>query len=189
MEKKRTSSILYILIGIAFLVLAFVFFFSFFNHFRTYWVVSGVTLLFCGAFYLIAFFENKRGYFRPGWVLNQGLIELLFGCWLLFVTYDELNYKDCFLVFGFWAAFTAVTQITASIQLKALEVRNWWWMLTFGIFNLAVGIVYLIRPFSSMASLLMLCGVYYVVCCLCTVLESFLYRKKTYSYRSKENKG
>lgn len=189
MDKKKTSSVLYILIGIAFLVLAAVFLFSFFDQFVTYWIVSGIALLLCGALYLVAFFQNKRGYFRPGWVLPQGLMELFFGCWLLFVGYTETNYDDCFIVFGFWAVFTAITQITASVQLKALEIRNWWWMTSFGVFHMALGLVYLLKPFDTMAALRMLCGIYFIVCSLCTVMESFLYRHKPPVKRTRERQG
>ncbi len=135
------------------------------------------SLLVCGIVYMIAFVENRRGYFRPGWVLTQGFLQFFIGLSVLFLSEEQFTDERLSITFGLWALVTAASQISGGIQLKALEVRRWWLMPLEGLVNLVWAFLLLGNPFQSYEYIWFLSGMLMSSIGVDTILEFFINRR------------
>ncbi|MBO5077933.1 MAG: hypothetical protein J5584_10125, partial [Clostridia bacterium] len=76
------------------------------------------------------------------------------------------------------ALFLAAAQFSAAIQLRALEIKRWWWVLAFAIVNTLFGIYFLklcsvltLSEYPSVAVLFIFTG-------LTVALEPWVYLKR-----------
>ncbi len=177
MFKDRNAWIFFLLcVCILLLFLSFVFLFSQFKDFLTYIMITGIILMISGYSCIVSFINNRRGYFRPGWILTQGFVQIAIGMYILFnrlVTKEEAY----LLIFGLWAIFTAVSQISVSIQIKSLDINRWWLIIWSGIINLIIGFLMLLNPFRYNNFSFIYYGLFLLILSISCVLEVFVYRK------------
>ncbi len=133
-------------------------------------------LLVCGFIYLLAFVGNRRGYFRPGWILTQGFLQFFIGLFILFQSETDFTEEIAAVVFGLWALVTASTQISGGIQLRALEVKRWWLLPAEGIVSLIWAFMLLVNPFQNYDLLWLFVGLFMGNISICTVLEFMVHK-------------
>ncbi|MBE7056518.1 MAG: hypothetical protein E7388_03645 [Ruminococcaceae bacterium] len=133
-------------------------------------------LLVCGAVYLLAFVGNKRGYFRPGWILTQGFIQFFIGLFMLFCSGETFNDEIASVTFGIWAIATASAQISGGIQLRALEVKRWKIPVYEGVINIVWAFILLVNPFQTYDYLWLIAGLFLGTISVCTVLEVMVHK-------------
>ena len=84
MRKNVKSNFLLILAG-SFLVLLAAFLFLIpLERTESNIDIMSVVMILSGFLFILSFSKNKRGYFRPGWILSQGFFQMLIGCLMLF---------------------------------------------------------------------------------------------------------
>lgn len=132
-----------------------------------------VVFVLCGLLNILAFAQNKRWYFRPGWMLQQSFFLLFFGILLFFSSDTELN-TDIRL-FSFMAFFTAAVQLACCIQLHTLEIKRWWWIAGFGLINLIFGVYFLTNPLSEYIDMFISVAVFVFVTGTIGILEPLVY--------------
>ena len=173
--KNTRSNFTIFLSGICLIVLAILLLFKTFNtdliNYRLIGVVSGLV----GFLNIIAFGQNKRWYFRPGWLLQQSFFLIFFGVMILIAPYIDLEIN--LSLFSFLAFFTAATQLAAAIQLRALEINRWWWIACFGFINIIFGVYFLVNPFEIYFDLIFSVGIYMLVTGLIYTTEPIVYIK------------
>lgn len=139
-------------------------------------IVIGAAFVLASLLCFISFSLNKRVYFRPGWLLQTAFFLIIFGLLLFFL--PMIDFELNVTVFAFLALFIAAAQFCASIQLSALEIKRWWWVLVFSIVNILFGVYFLklcsVLNVSEYPSV----SVYMVYLGVCFVFEPLVYSKR-----------
>lgn len=176
MKKRGNGSVYNIVAGLVMIIPAVVILFDATNFMGGQQIFMQYALLICGLVYLIAFIGNKRGYFRPGWILTQGFIQVFLGMFVLFMPEENFTDEIATVMFGLWAMVTAATQISGGIQLRALEVRRWRILITGGIINVIWAFILLINPFQTYDYLWLFAGMFMGTLSVCTILEVMVHK-------------
>lgn len=173
--KNTRSNFTVFLSGICLIVLAALLLFKTFSVELVILRLIGVVCGLVGFLNIIAFGQNKRWYFRPGWLLQHSFFLIFFAVMILIAPY--VGIKIDLVIFSFLAFFTAATQLAASIQLHALEIRRWWWIACFGFINILFGVYFLVNPFAEYVDFSFSTSVYLLVTGLIYFTEPIVYIK------------
>lgn len=126
---------------------------------------------------LISIFFAYRHYQR-GLLANVGFLEgflsLLVG--IVIIVYPEVTVSFFMVVFGIWATFTGIAQITAYIRSDHAGLKNGFFLFS-GILSLLIGVVLIFRPFESASVMAVIIGVYAIVYSV-TQLGSLIFPSK-----------
>ncbi len=143
---------------------------------REHELLIGGVLLVTAAVCFVSFGLNRRMYFRPGWILQSGYFMAIYGLIVLFLPLIDFEVNET--VYAFLALFLAAAQFAGAIQLRALEIKHWWWVLIFGVVNTLFGIYFLklcsvlnLSEYPSVAVLFIFTGV-------TVALEPWVYSKR-----------
>ena len=126
---------------------------------------------------IIAFAQNKRWYFRPGWMLQQSFFLIFFSVVLFFSEHIQLSTD--MILFAFMAFFTAAAQLACAIQLRALEIRRWWWVAFFGLINIFCGCYLLTNPLNQYVSEPAAIAIFIFITGAICMVEPLVYFSKT----------
>jgi len=176
---KNKGSGMTLLAGLIMFLISLVFFIPYFHkHEHRSMIALFISMILSGLCYLLAFYLNKRGYFRPGWLLSQSFIQIFLGVFLLILKISENDSVFTYnLVFGLWAMFTASTQFSTSIQIKALEVSHWSWLTIISLSNLVIACFYLFTPFgNNILAFNLLTGLFLLDFSICSNIEYVFYK-------------
>lgn len=176
LNKKNTGGFFLFINSILYLLLAVFYIITPLNDFISHIIVTGTVLMVCGLVCITAFISNPRAYFRPGWILTQGFLQILLGFYILFNRLVT-SYDSYFIIFGLWALFTGIAQISVSIQIRALDIVRWHFVFTIGLFNLIIGMLMMLNMFKFVDLLFVYTAIYLISLCISYVLEFFVYRK------------
>lgn len=136
-----------------------------------------ITLLIVGGICNIAFAAiNCKTSTFWGWSLARGIIELLFGVWLLLI---PLPFVTAILVYliGLWMLFHSILGICESSAFSALPVKGWGWLLTCNVLSLLCAFLFLTLPAFGGAFLLVYVGLSFVLYGLFRIVLAFYLRK------------
>ena len=128
-----------------------------------------------GILFLLSFVFNVKWYFRPGWTLSQGFYMIIMGIICLY-TFDQELSDSMILIFAMWALFSGITQVSSSIQLRALEFIKWWRILLCGFINILFFAYFIINPLSDYIPLFTSFGIYILVAGIVCLSEPFAYK-------------
>ena len=147
-----------------------------FSNERQKEIVIGACFALVALLCFVSFSLNKRIYFRPGWLLQTSFFLTIFALLIFFL--PVLDFELNVTVYAFLAFFIASAQFCAAIQLSALEIKRWWWILIFSIINILFGVYFLklcsVLNVSEYPSV----GVYLVLLAVNFSSESFVYNKR-----------
>ena len=79
-----------------------------------------------------------------GWILAGGILDLIIG--FILMTYPAISISILPFIVGFGLMFRSIMAIGISINMQIYEVKNWGWMLFFGIIGLLFSIFLLMNP-------------------------------------------
>ena len=139
-------------------------------------LVNAVAICVVGILLIFSYLINKKWFFKPGWILSQGMFCVVIAVMLFLNSYNMLM-DNVSILLAFWALLSAVTQISTSIQIKYLQFQKWQRLFFAGLFNLIIFAFILINPFSEyLTDVMMTC--YYMIFSAITILaEPFSYNK------------
>lgn len=175
MYKKKSSGVLLLLVAsLIQLMLGIILVINPLPTIRSLITCIGFIVFFSGIVYIFSFSENRQGYFRPGWILNQGILSLLLG--LLMIFNSNMDSNGLPVILGLWALFTGATQFSSALQIKALEFRKWWWILISSIVNIIIGLYVYSFPLISGSVNLIPIAVFTVLLGFSSFVEIFVYK-------------
>lgn len=163
------SGFIYILAGLA--ILLFPFKEAYYNV-----LVLSVVICIVGILLIFSYLINKKWFFKPGWILSQGMFCVVIAVMFFLKNYNMLI-DNIPMVLAFWALLSAVTQITTSIQIKYLQFQKWQRLFIAGVANLVIFAFLLINPFSEVFTDVMLTCYYMIFSALTLLAEPFSYNK------------
>lgn len=131
-----TAGVLSILLGII----------SIFNPVSTLSVLAtyiGIVFFITGVMYIIGY---ARDYYegKPGWILMQGLIDILFGVLLMFNS-TFFAFSVAYLI-AIWAFVIGVLRITSALELKKANFMNWGALFTLGAVSVIFSVLVFMNP-------------------------------------------
>jgi uncharacterized membrane protein HdeD (DUF308 family) len=109
--------------------------------------------------------EELKGW---GWRLAGGILMIIMG--IILILYPGISIVILPFVVGFWLLFAGIYLIGASLELRDFYIRDWGWLLVFGIFLIFLSFFMILRPLfgafnvvylTSLA--LMIFGIAYIV--------------------------
>lgn len=135
----------------------------------------GIAIFAVGIMHIVAYFTNKEFFSSPGWLLVQGILDIIIGILLLSnvgITAASLPY-----ILGFWMMFTGINRFVVAFDLKKLGVKNWVFMLIAGILYVILSILIIFHPALGAAFIVAYIAVFMIFYGIMIVLETFAFKK------------
>lgn len=118
-------------------------------------IYIGFLFLISGGAYLTDFY-----YFRSGWLLATGLLDLILG--IILVLNLGVTLASLPLVLALWILGVAVTQVAFGIDAKAAKDASWKWLMISGMTGILFGLWILGTPLIGFLTVSTLVGGYFV---------------------------
>ena len=124
------------------------------------------------------FVIRPRIRFRPGWILPQGIAEILLSACMVAAYVSDVGDAVTILcrVLCYFAMLTAVLHVSAGIQIKCLGYPRWWVMLVFGVLNLFFGIYEFVNMFDGIKNPFLHFGVLFILVSVQFFVETGVYK-------------
>ena len=94
-----------------------------------------------GTFFALTNRDHLRGW---GWLLALGLIEVVFGFYLISAPIAAAGTLALFI--GFWLLLRSGSTVANAFVLRRLGYRNWGWTLAMGLLGLVLGVIVITNP-------------------------------------------
>ena len=129
-------------------------------------ILFSVTIFISGISEIIYSISNRKEMDNWGWVLTGGIIDLLFGLWLM--ASPLLSIAILPFVVGFMLMVRSMMAIGFAIDLKDFSDSGWGWLLALSILGLLFSFVLLWNPAFA--------GLTLVICTGCAFVTLGVYR-------------
>lgn len=107
-------------------------------------VLFSLTFFFNGAGEIFYYVANRKAIEHWGWGLAGGIIDLLFGIWL--ISSPLVSIAVLPFVVAFMLLYRSATAMAVSFDLKSMGIGDWWWSLILGAFGLIFSFLMLFNP-------------------------------------------
>lgn len=119
-------------------------------------LLLGAALLVTGLMYILGWFARRRQGGFPAWFLIPGVILSALGLWLLNSPTSVIALIQ--YVFGAVLLFHGVIDVQGAVALMVRRWPRWWLDLLLAVGTGALGILVLLNPFGTFATLVVLIG-------------------------------
>ena len=145
-----------------------------------------IAVLVAGALFNIVWaVMNRRWNGTWGWSLARGLIEVLFGVWLLMLHLPLVTALLIYVV-GFWMLFQSVLGICESCALSEFRLPGWGWLLACNILSLICSFVFLAAPLYGGIFILACIGLSFVLYGIFRIALAFEWRRINREFRDSD---
>lgn len=107
-------------------------------------VFFAVSLLISGLFDIIFSVSNRKNLDGWGWTLALGIFSVAFSFILLSSPIESMLILVALA--GFWVMFASITCISGSIEMQRAGMKDWGWLLTFGILGVIFSLILITSP-------------------------------------------
>ena len=155
-----------LILGILFIGVGIWVFMTPVSSYLTLSILFSVTIFVSGIFEIVYSISNRKEMDNWGWVLTGGIIDLLFGLWLM--ASPLLSIAILPFVVGFMLMVRSMMAIGFAIDLKDFSDSGWGWLLALSILGLLFSFVLLWNPAFA--------GLTLVICTGCAFVTLGVYR-------------
>ena len=134
-------------------------------------ILFSVTIFISGISEIIYSISNRKEMDNWGWVLTGGIIDLLFGLWLM--SSPLLSIAVLPFVVGFMLMFRSMMAIGFAFDLKDFANSGWGWLLALSILGLLFSFVLLWNPAFAGLSLVICTGCAFITLGIYRIILSF----------------
>ena len=123
---------------------------------ESYLVLStlfSVTFFVNGIFEIAYSISNRKQLDNWGWVFAGGIVDLLFGIWLMSSPLLSITVLPFYV--GFMLMFRSVSAIGLAVDLRAFGVKEWGWLLGLGILGMVFSFILLWNPMLAGLTIVM----------------------------------
>jgi len=174
-EKRLRHWYLLLITGILFIILSIWVFFTPLTSFLTLaWVIS-IGFVIGGISEIVYSISNHKQLNNWGWYLTGGILTLIMGI-LLSVLPGLTALILCYYV-GFWLLFRSILEITNSFELKRYQIKNWGWILTFGILGVVISLILLWNPVITSVAIIYWLGMGLMIIGILQIILAFGLKK------------
>ncbi|MXV38539.1 HdeD family acid-resistance protein [Flavobacteriaceae bacterium Ap0902] len=132
-------------------------------------ILFSLSFLLGGLAESIFYISNRDRIDNWGWPLAFGVTTMIIG--ILMLTNPALSMTTLALFIGFILLFRSISYISYSLDLKNYGIKNWGWMLGFGIISAIVSIVLILNPVIAGLSVVLLVALNFI---LVGILNAYL---------------
>ena len=129
----------------------------------------GIGFIVAGINHLVPYFSMKGDPLRPGWLLPQGILDLLTG--VLMLTRLGLTAFMIPVLLGIWMFFMGGLRIVAAFRIRRARIRRWWMMLVSGVLTLLCAFLVASSPILGAAMVTALIGGAFIFAGALTIAE------------------
>jgi len=134
-------------------------------------ILFSVTIFISGIFEIIYSISNRKEMDNWGWVLVGGIIDLLFGFWLM--ASPLLSIAVLPFVVGFMLMVRSIMAIGFAFDLKDFSDSGWGWLLALSILGLLFSFVLLWNPAFAGLTLVIYTGCAFVTLGIYRIILAF----------------
>lgn len=145
-------------------------------------------LIVSGIFNIAWAFANRSWNDSWGWSLARGILELLFGLWLLLLPPPWVTAVLIYLV-GIWMLFHSVLGICESCALSGLRVPGWGWLLACNLLSLICAFLFLAAPVYGGIFVLAYVGLSFLLYGIFRIAMAFEWRRINRQFRHGPDDG
>ena len=143
-------------------------------------VLLGILMILSGLFHLIRVFDPRERH--RVWLGIAGLLFIVIG--VILIRHLHLTRSIIGLVIGITWIVQGLTALIGGISGGVREGRAWW--IIFGVVSLIAGIVVVSAPASSLDTLAVLLGIWFVVMGIFEIIGGFLIRHALHKANDRE---
>lgn len=96
-----------------------------------------------------------------GWLMLDGVLTVIMSLFLLFNQWFTLLSLP--FLFTLWLLFSGISRFVGALDLRALGVRSWGWILALSILLMAAGFVCMMDPWVSVAAVGVTVGIVFLL--------------------------
>jgi uncharacterized membrane protein HdeD (DUF308 family) len=162
MKEKRVIGWLELIIGVIFLISAFVSFVNPTSALKTFVILFGITAIMKGIGSIVGYFRIKH-LSGMGIVLAlvTGVLDILIG--VLFLTNLASGVFTLGILFALWILLDSVTGLSNIGFLKDISTGMYWLYLVLNILSLIMGVLLLFNPIVAALTMSMIVGIYFLI--------------------------
>lgn len=138
-------------------------------------ILLGIFMLAAGIVEIVVFVQMKEMMFGSGWLLLDGVLTVIMSLFLLFNQWFTLLSLP--FLFSAWLLFSGISRFVSAFDLKALDVRSWWWCLVIGLLLLVAGFITMMDPWIGMDAVGLTIGIVFLMEGISSVVYAFISRK------------
>ncbi|MCP1996250.1 HdeD family acid-resistance protein [Flavobacterium sp. HSC-61S13] len=133
-----------LIVGVLFILLGFWILRTPVEAYITLALLFSISFFINGIFEIIFSISNRKELNSWGWFLATGIIDLIFGIWLMCA--PQLSIVVLPLYIGFILLFRSVSAIGFSFEIKSFGSKNWGWLLALGILGILFSFIMIWNP-------------------------------------------
>lgn len=133
-----------LIVGVLFILLGFWILRTPVEAYITLALLFSISFFINGIFEIIFSISNRKELNSWGWFLATGIIDLIFGIWLM--SAPQLSIAVLPLYIGFILLFRSVSAIGFSFEIKSYGSKNWGWLLALGILGILFSFIMIWNP-------------------------------------------
>lgn len=124
-------------------------------------LLLGVFLLLAGIAEIVVFAAASSVMLGSGWLLLDGVLTVIMSLFLLFNQWFTMLSLP--FLFTLWLLFSGISRFVGALDLRALGVRSWGWILALSILLMAAGFVCMMDPWVSVAAVGVTVGIVFLL--------------------------
>ena len=138
------------------------------------YVIGGLLILF-GVDYIIRYLGNNKVTTYSKYGLTVGIVPIICGVFL--ICNPEVLVSIIPFIAGMIILMDAFEKVKHAIDLKKMNLDEWWIDLIVSIVFIVFGLVVIINPFKTAKLLIRILGIFFLVDCFADVWNNFSYEK------------
>lgn len=138
------------------------------------YIIGGLLILF-GVDYIIRYLGNNKVTTYSKYSLIIGVVPIICGLFLIFNT--QILVSIIPFVAGIVIIMDAIEKLKHAIDLKKMNLDEWWINLVIAILFMIFGIIIIMNPFKTAELLIRILGIFLLVDCFADVWNNFSFEK------------
>ncbi len=124
------------------------------------WMIAILALV-SGVLTLVYYFSGAKQYTGSGWLLFEGIVDIIMGVILLFNGFFVATMLP--YIFGVWIIFSGIVRIIGAFDCKKLGYGSWWLILILGIIAIGLGLCSMFDPIVGIIAITVLVGLSFIM--------------------------
>lgn len=133
-------------------------------------IVIGVFLSLSGILHIVSYFTSDKEFRSVSFELIEGTLYTIIG--LFFIFKPSILNEFLGIIIGAWLIIQFIVKFQFAFNLKSLSSPTWSIMLISSIIHLILGIIMLVNPFGSIATITTIAGIILLATELGNIFES-----------------
>ncbi len=164
-----------LIIGVLFILLGFWIFRTPLEAYITLAILFSISFFVNGIIEIIFSISNRKELSSWGWFLTTGIIDFLFGLWLM--TSPELSVAVLPIYLGLMLLFRSVTAIGFSFELQSYGSKQWGWLLALGALGMLFSFILIWNPIVAGITIVFWTAMAFIIYGFSRVVISFRFKK------------